>query len=37
LRLEAKNALDLLSKAFYENFSKKIEIVSAYRSYEYQV
>lgn len=37
LRVEAKNALDLLSKAFFENFSKKIEIVSAYRSYEYQV
>lgn len=37
LRSETKNWLDLLSKAFYEKFSKKIVIVSAYRSYEYQV
>ncbi len=37
LRIEAKDALVLLSEQFYNNFSKKIEIVSAYRSYEYQV
>lgn len=37
LRKEAKEWLDLLSKAFYEKFSKKLVIVSAYRSYEYQV
>lgn len=37
LRIEAKEWLDLLSKAFYENFSRKLVIVSAYRSYEYQV
>ncbi|MDD2907628.1 MAG: alpha/beta fold hydrolase [Candidatus Gracilibacteria bacterium] len=37
LREEAKNSLDLLSEAFYKNFGVKLSVVSAYRSYDYQV
>lgn len=36
LRKEAKEALDSLSKEFYQKFEKKISVVSAYRSYVYQ-
>ncbi|MDD3793818.1 MAG: alpha/beta fold hydrolase [Candidatus Gracilibacteria bacterium] len=37
LRKEAKDALNLLAEAFYKHFNKKLSVVSAYRSYEYQV
>ncbi|MDD3145383.1 MAG: alpha/beta fold hydrolase [Candidatus Gracilibacteria bacterium] len=37
LRKETKEALNLLSEAFYKHFNKKLSVVSAYRSYEYQV
>lgn len=36
LRVEAKEALDDLSKEFYERFWIKLTVVSAYRSYIYQ-
>ena len=36
LRQEANLALQDMSKAYYETFSKKITVVSAYRSYAYQ-
>lgn len=37
LRSEAQKNLTALSQAFYENFWEKLVVVSAYRSYEYQV
>lgn len=37
LRKETKEALNLLAEAFYKEFNKKLSVVSAYRSYEYQV
>lgn len=37
LREEAMKSLQKLSKDFYEEFSEKITVVSAYRSYDYQV
>lgn len=37
IRREANEALQSLAKQFYETFWKKILVVSAYRSYEYQV
>ena len=37
LRHEALLNLQKMSKDFYENFQEKLKIVSAYRSYQYQV
>jgi D-alanyl-D-alanine carboxypeptidase len=37
LRIEAKEALDDLWKAFFEQFWMKLWVVSAYRSYSYQL
>lgn len=37
LRQEALLNLQKMSKDFYDNFQEKLKIVSAYRSYEYQV
>lgn len=37
LRLEAMENLKNLSKDFFKNFQTKIKIISAYRSYDYQV
>lgn len=37
IKREANEALQSLAKQFYENFWKKILVVSAYRSYDYQV
>lgn len=37
LKKEAKENLDKLSKDFFDNFWVKLKIVSAYRSYSYQV
>ena len=37
LRHEALLNLQKMSKDFYDNFQEKLKIVSAYRSYEYQV
>lgn len=36
LRKEAKDALDILAEKFYEEFAKKFNVVSAYRSYANQ-
>lgn len=36
LRKEANKNLQFLAKAFYDEFGKKLKIVSAYRSYGYQ-
>ena len=36
LRKEALEYLNLLSDSFYEEFNQKLDIISAYRSYEYQ-
>lgn len=37
LRSEAKNALEEMGKKFFEEKWEKIKVVSAYRSYDYQV
>lgn len=36
IRAEANEALQKLAKSFYKEFQKKITVVSAYRSYDYQ-
>jgi LAS superfamily LD-carboxypeptidase LdcB len=37
LRSEANLALQQMAKDFFDKFSEKIVVVSAYRSYDYQV
>ena len=37
LRQEAKENLDKLAKEFYDTFNVKLKIISAYRSYNYQI